>query len=495
MEEQVEPSPLYRQVADHYRSAIRLGTLAADQRLPSLRDMMRTHQVSLSTAVQACRCLESEGLVEARTRSGYFVVAASGANTSPLSARSIEASDATDVDLFSASVDELLAMARRKPIDVDLAIATCAPCLYPTAELRKLTTAVIRDDENILVSSASSSGNARLRQALARRALARGIRVAPEEVIVTHGASEGLALALRAVTRPGDAVLLESPTYYGALQLLHSLDVAAIELPTNTQHGLLPEAVEFALREQSRVAAIVNMPTLHNPLGSTMPNEARERLVALCATHGIALIEDDVYADLHPGASRLRAQKSWDRSGHVIYCASLNKSLSPGLRLGWMLGGRWHDSIETLKMAQSRPKEELQQRVAARFLESSAFDRHIRRLHRVLERQRQEMVALVGETFPAGSAVHNVDAGMLLWVKLPGGVSSRRLFSAALDQRIRIVPGAIFSSSPYFDAYIRLSCGWPLSRERVDAVAKLGQLCDDLKSGSSAHRSGGPAPA
>lgn len=476
MEDQDDGCPLYQRVADHYRQAIRLGALAANQKLPSLRTMMRTHQVSLSTTLQACRQLESEGLVEAQSRAGYFVVEAPGMGASVRAAGPKEAG----VDLASATLDELLAMSRRKPVSVDLGIATCAPHLYPIADLRKITAAVIRADEDVLVSPASSSGNEELRQMLARRALARGIQTAPEELIVTHGVSEGLALALRAVTQPGDTVLLESPTYYGLLQALSSLAVKAIELPTNSRHGLLPEAVEFALRDQARVAAIVNMPTLHNPLGSTMPNEARERLVALCASHGIALIEDDVSADLHPGASTLRAQKSWDRDGHVIYCASLNKSLSPGLRLGWMLGGRWRDAIESLKMTISRPKEELPQRVAARFLESGAFDRHLRRLRSALARQREEMVALIRETFPEGSVVNDVDAGMLLWVKLPRNVSSRRLFSEALEHRIRIVPGALFSSSPYFDGYIRLSCGWPLNKERVEAVETLGRLCGAL---------------
>lgn len=482
MKEEVEQHrPRYWQIAEHYRKAIELGTLSPGQRLPSLRDLMRAHSVSLSTAIESCRYLESGGWIEARARSGYFVIGdPSQIRQAELGAPVVDSS--SDLDIHSASTAEVLSMLRDYEVSADLAVATCAPQLYPATELRKLMMSVMRESECILASPAPALGNADFKRALARRALSRSINVTPEEIIVTHGASEGLALALRAVTKPGDAVLLESPTYYGALQLLDSLGVEAIELPTNTKFGLLPEAVEFALREHPRVAAVVNMPTLHNPMGSSMPNESRQRLVALCASHDIALIEDDVHADLHPGAAQLRAQKAWDRTGHVIYCSSLNKTLSPGLRLGWLLPGRWRGAIEAMQMSQSRPKEDLPQRVAARFLDSSSFERHLKRLHAALERQRADMIALIRETFPEHCEVQDVNAGLLLWVKLPNGVSSRQLFRKALENRIRILPGAIFSDSSYFDSYIRLSCGWPVTKERACAVAKLGWLCHQLAS-------------
>lgn len=480
MEKQEEQNhPLYRQIAERYRNAIELGALSPGQRLPSLRDLMRAHSVSLTTAVECCRYLESEGWVEARARSGYFVIEdLSKIRQAEPDAPVAEPSN--DCGSQSASIAEILSMLRDHKVCVDLAAATCAPQLYPTAELRKLTMSVIRENECILTSPPPSLGNFDFKRAVARRALLRSISVSPEEVIITHGASEGLALSLRAVTKRGDAVLLESPAYYGVRQLLDSLGVEAIELPTSTQFGLLPEAVEFALREHPRVAAVVNMPTLHNPLGSSMPNETRQKLVALCAAHNIALIEDDVYAEMHPGASQLMAQKAWDRTGHVIYCSSLNKTLSPGLRLGWLLPGRWRAAIEAMQMSQSRPKEDLPQRVAARFLDSGSFDRHLKRLHAALERQRTDMISLIRETFPQHCAVQDGTAGPLLWVKLPKGTSSRGLFREALENRIRILPGAIFSESPYFDRYIRLSCGWPMTKDRASAVAKVGQFCHRL---------------
>ncbi|ENO81846.1 GntR family transcriptional regulator [Thauera sp. 27] len=470
--------PLYQKIASHYQEAIESGALKPGQRLPSLREMTRAHGISLSTAVQACRALEETGWLEARARSGNFVrnTAHAGHHQTHELGLGTERTDQLDELL---SIDAILAAARHSKVDVDLSAASCAPHLYPASELRKLAVAVMRGAPDILASSAHPLGNLAFRQAVAHRMLKRGVQVSPQSVIVNHGASEGLALALRAVARPGDAVLLESPTYYGIRQLLETFGVRSVELPTSAQCGLVVEAVEFALRETSRVVAVVNMPTLHNPTGSTMPNEARERLVSLCESHNIALIEDDVYADLHPNVLKLRPQKYWDRNGIVIYCSSFNKTLSPGFRLGWMLGGRWHATIEALSMVQSRPKEELQQRVVARFLESGSYDRHIQHVRENIWRQRQTVAALVKDAFPDGTYVHDTRAGLSMWVKLPASVSSRRLFRRALENRIRVLPGAIFSSSTYFDSYIRLGCGWPLDDERRRAISKVGQLCQD----------------
>lgn len=480
MEDQIEESwPRYRQIAEQLSRAIELGTLCPDQRFPSLRQLMRSYSISLSTAVATYRLLESQGWAEARDRSGYFVVN-HGNKTQLKKLNQPIVEPLTESNIRLACTADILLMMRNTEVSADFAVASCAPELYPAEELRKLMMAVIRDNERILTLATSAPSNNEFKSALARRALLRGINVSPEEIIVTHGASEGLALALRAVTKSGDAVLLESPTYYGVLQLLNSLGVKAIELPTSKTTGLLPEAVEFALREHPRVVAVVNMPTLHNPLGSTMSNDNKRKLVELCVAHKVALIEDDVYGELHPDACRLQAQKAWDKTGHVIYCSSLNKTLSPGMRLGWLLPGRWRSEIEKIQSSQSRPRDNLPQLVAARFLSSSSYDRHLKRLHASLVRMRKNMIELIRQSFPEGCEIDEANAGLILWIKLPNGVSSLELFKKALENRIRILPGAIFSGSSYFDNYIRLTYGWPLTQERAAALEKVGQLCHQL---------------
>lgn len=188
----------------------------------------------------------------------------------------------------------------------------------------------------LLTQAVTPNGHPDLQSAVARRALEMGVQVAPDDVVVTHGCIEAVNLALRAVAQPGDTVAVESPTYYGLLQVLECLGMRAVEIPTSPRTGISLEALEMAVQAYGNIRAVVVVPNLQNPLGSIMPDAAKRRLAAFCEAHAIPLIEDDTYSALGDGPAPLKAIKAWDRTGNVIYCASLNKTIAPGLRLGWM---------------------------------------------------------------------------------------------------------------------------------------------------------------
>lgn len=478
-------SPLYRRLADHYLQAIGSGALSEGDRMPSVRALMRTHSISLSTALQACRHLEDRGWLEARSRLGYFV-------RRPRRAELLAAAEVTDPAPpdpaaylgIHAKVSAFIASSQKHHVVSDLAMAVCAPELYPAQALRTAALRVLRQRPNLLATMARFGGHPPFKAVMARRLLMRGVNAAPDEVIVTHGCVQGLNLALRAVCAPGDTVAVESPSYYGLLQVIESLGLKALEIPTSPHTGLSLDALAFALQGAHTVKAVVCMPNLHNPLGSVMPDAHKERLVALCEQLAIALIEDDIYADLADDAP-LRPLKAWDRTGNVIHCSSFNKVLGPGLRLGWMLAGRWHARIEMLLYAQTRSVEELPQRVGTAMLTGGTYERHLQRLRATLGTQRERMAETVAASFPAGTRLSMPAGGMVLWVELPQRLSSQRLFETALAQGIRIVPGSQFSDSLRFDHFIRLSCGLPVTAQTKQAVAKLGNLVAlSLKSGA-----------
>ncbi|HJV92150.1 MAG TPA: PLP-dependent aminotransferase family protein, partial [Azonexus sp.] len=315
------------------------------------------------------------------------------------------------------------------------------------------------------------------RNVLAKRAMANGMVLAPEEILVTQGCIEALNLALRAVTQPGDIVAVESPTFYGLLQVLEALGLRALEIPTSPQTGISIEALQLAVQSKDPIKALVVVPHLQNPLGSIMPDSHKARLVEFCTRHQIPLIEDDTYSALTNQDAPLKALKAWDRDGNVIHCASLHKVLAPGLRLGWMNAGRWQSRVEMLKYVQSRNNEELAQLAAADFMASGAFERHLRRLRTCLKNQRARTAQMIVTHFPDGTRLTDPDGGLALWVALPEGLSSRQLFDAALSEGIFIAPGLMFSNSQRFDGYIRLNCGAPITPEIEAALKRLGQLC------------------
>lgn len=479
--------PLYQQLASHYRSAIRAGSLMPGDRMPSLRGLMRQHDVSLSTAMQLSRHLESEGWLEARPRSGYFVRRPLRSTLATVTEpRMNHTPDPAQYVGIHARVSDFVSRGRLHMVKTNLAVARCSPKLYPGEALKQAAMRVLRKKPDILVSATSPRGNAELRTVLAKRSLALGLTLSPDQVQITNGCIEALNLALRAVAQPGDTIAVESPTFYGLLQVLESLGLRALEIPTSPQTGISIDALELAIQTYDNIKAVVVVPHLQNPLGSIMPDAHKQRLVQLCETSAITLIEDDTYSELvsesRRGDAPLRAMKSWDTTGNVIYCASLHKILAPGLRLGWMTAGRWQARVEMLKFSQTRSNEELSQRAAADYIASPAYDRHLRRLRSTLLVQRQQTAEAIASHFPAGTRLTVPDGGLSLWVELPQQLSSKRVFDAALQEQILVSPGLMFSNSLRFDPFLRISCGWPVDKEVEHALRRLGQIVRSLLS-------------
>jgi len=250
----------------------------------------------------------------------------------------------------------------------------------------------------------------------------------------------------------------------------------ALEIPTSPSTGISLEALELAMQTYDNIKAVVVVPHLQNPLGSIMPDAHKQRLVTLCEAKNIPLIEDDSYSALANGDKIPTAAKHWDQSGNVIYCASLHKILAPGLRLGWMLGGRWQARISMFKYAQTRYNEELSQLIAATFLQSSSYDRHLRKLRTTLTQQREKMAEGIATYFPEGTRLTMPDGGVSVWVEMPPQVSSRAVFDAALRQDILVSPGLLYSNSNRFDHFLRLNCGAPHSIEIDRALISLGHI-------------------
>ncbi|HEV3430384.1 MAG TPA: PLP-dependent aminotransferase family protein [Paraburkholderia sp.] len=472
--------PLYRQLAGQYRRSIESGVLRAGDRMPSMRAFMRQHEVSLATATESYRVLEREALIEARPREGYFVRAI--ASTLP-AAREPDWQEAQAEAQFvgiHASISALVARWQQVPDALNLGGVTAADALFPGEALQKIAVRTLRHRPDLLTAPGHERGDPNLRAVIARRALAAGFTVHPDEIVMTHGGTEAVNLALRAVTQPGDTVAVESPCFYGLLQVLESLGLRALEIPASPTTGLSIEALDFALRQQAGVKALVVVPHLQNPLGCVMPDAHKQRIVELCTEAGVAVIEDDPYRELVESETPPRALKSWDTQGCVIHCTSFNKTLAPGMRVGWMAGGRWHSRIAMLKFAQSRLNEPLSQAVLAEFLQSQAHERHLRRLRERLGLQRARMAQGISASFPEGTRFTPPSGGMAFWIELPAGVDSMAMFDAALAERIRIMPGTVFSNSGRFERFIRVSCPGPDPQSADAALARIGAIAHRL---------------
>lgn len=471
---------LYRQLASHYSAAIEKGTMPPGTRMPSVRELMLRHGVSLSTGLQALRWMEEQGLVEARPRIGYFVRAPAVVRLP--AAREPELGSAVEVDASPFSginprISIFLEKARQANVQVDLGTAMPAPELFDAASLNRLAIALLREQPNILLQGATIRGtHPEFQAAMALHALGCGIRIAPEEVMATLGNSEAVNLALAAVTEPGDIVAVESPTFFGLLQGIETQGLRTLEIPSSPHTGISLEALELAVQNQPRIKAVIVVPHLQMPTGCVMPDSHKQRLVAFCNEHNLALIEDDIYRDLVEAQHPARPIKAWDAEGQVIYCASFNKTFAPGLRQGWMNAGRWHTRVQMLKYARTRNMQSWSQLLAARGVNAPSYERRLRTLRAALRTQRESSAQAIATHFPPGVRLSLPPGGLSLWLELPQGASSTLLHEQALARGIRIAPGPMFSNSGRYERFIRLSCGMPFDARVEQAYRELGGL-------------------
>ena len=290
---------------------------------------------------------------------------------------------------------------------------------------------------------------------------------------------EAVQLSLLAVARQGDAVAIESPAYFGSLQLIEALGLKAVEIPSGPRDGMDLDALERVLKTR-RIAAVLVVTNFSNPLGCLMPDANKERLVAMLAAREVPLIEDDLYGDLYFGPSRPRAAKCFDQRGLVLHCGSFSKTLAPGWRIGWVAAGRFRERVSLLKFAQTIATASLQQLAMAEFLAGGHYERHLRSLRKSVAATMHSLGDCVAAHFPAGTRATRPEGGGVLWVELPAGISALKLHDRALEAGIAIAPGPIFSARQGYENCIRLSSGVVWSPRIEAAVATLGRIAAEL---------------
>lgn len=463
----------YEALAEEIAQSIRTGVMKLGDRLPSVRQASERRDVSPSTVFQAYYLLEARGLIRARERSGYYVIA--GDQSLPpepeVSSRPAEESTAVDV---SQLVFDVLQSTRTRDV-VPFGSAFPSPLLFPLPRLARSMAASVQDMNPWSTVDDLTPGNASLRRQIALRYLADGLHIHTDEIIISNGALEALNLCLQAVTRPGDSVVIESPTFYAALQALERIGLNAIEVPTHPRDGIDLDALAHAL-ERHKPKACWLMTNFQNPLGSLMPDEKKKALVELLAEHEVPLIEDDVYGELYFGSRRPLPAKAFDRKGLVMHCSSFSKCLAPGYRVGWAVPGRFAERVARLKLTTTLSTSAPAQAALADYLAKGGYDKHLRQLRHALSVQQSAMSQAVVRYFPKGTKATRPNGGYFLWIELPGRVNTLEVHRQALSLGISSAPGPMFSARRSFTNCIRLNYGHIWNAKAEAALATLGRL-------------------
>lgn len=452
----------YERLSDRYRALIASGAYAPGDRLPSLRSIAETEGLGINTVRTALELLERDALVRARERGGYFV----RARALPAEYASPAACHVAEGLPAGQKIELLLSREGRA---TGFALAEPDASLLPVARLERLFAAL----SGPWIAYGRHEGEEELKRRIAAFYDPYHGHLAPDDIVVTNGATEAIGVALRALVRPGDAVAVESPTYYDFFRQLAAARARIVEVPIAEGRGMDLDLLAKELVRR-RIRMIIAQPNVQNPTGTLMPDEDKRRLVELADRHGAILVQDDVYGDL--AFSRLRPSNlsvfgDYER---LVYISSFSKSLAPGLRIGWMHAPGFRREIAATKGLTSLATCHPAQRVLAAFLAGRAFGRHLVSMRAALSSQLADYLDFLSGALPEGSSVLSPAGGCLLWIALPGRCDASRAFELAAREGIFVAPGELFSANPFFRRHIRINFGHRLDQEQR---AKLGRFC------------------
>lgn len=466
----------YEQLEQRLREQIRIGQLAVGERMPSVRQLSRDATLSKSTVLAAYARLEAEGLIEARPRSGYFVAA----QTQSASTLTKPATSEPSIQPVPVSVGQVLVDIMEKGTAFDLLPPPPKPVHDSNEPLRRCLARALRRQSRLEQEYYDEpQGLLMLREQLSHRLAHGGSQVSASELVVTSGCQHALLLALMATTQPGDVVAIESPGFYGAFQLLEALGLQALELPCSVDTGISPDALALALQHWP-VKALMLSPSYSTPTGACMPEASKLKILSLAKTHGVAIIEDDIYGELPFGLQRPRTLHSYDDTGSVLLCSSFSKCLSRDLRVGWMAPGKYLEKVKRLKVVTSLASSATAQQGVSEYLADGAYDRYLRQRRQQYRRQCDQLQELIVQHLPMATACSYPQGGLALWLELPESVDSLQLFHQARQQGITITPGRLFTAQERYHHFLRLSFAQPWTQERQDALRSLGKMIANI---------------
>ena len=477
--------PLYGQIQQHIARLIQEGALPPHTRLPATRRLANDLGVNRITVSNAYAELEAAGLVYAHTGRGTFV----SATPEPQSGPPSEPAASGEWPLWQQALaahptppdgrwSSLLARAQEPGV---ISFSGGVPDLdtFPVDDFRRAMQTVFKRDGQAAMGYGSVQGYAPLCEAIARFLGEHGMAVAPGEVFIASGSQQALSLVAMALVRPGDTVIVESPTYSNAIQLFNWLDVRLVGVPTDDE-GLRVDLLEHLLKHH-RPRLIYAIPTFHNPTGATLSGSRRRTLLALAERYGVPVVEDDYVSDLRYDGPREPSLRALDRAGNVIHVSTFSKTLMPGPRVGFVLArGPLLERLVALKRRTDLGTSGLIQRALEVYVGEGRWRAHTRRVSRVYRQRRDAMLAAMERCFPLQAEWTPPKGGFFVWVRLPAGVSITDLYLAAIEQGVAFAPGPLFfPGAPAYPAF-RLGYSQTPPERIAVGIERLGRALHEV---------------
>lgn len=489
--------PLYQQICHSLREAILSGQLPEGVRLPTERALAASLGVNRTTVMNAYNELASEGLIEGHVGRGTLVRRShydpindfemelpSWLYSLPAGERALLGPDAT-------MLSELASMGERKEI-ISFAPGSPALSLLPAELVSSVFVDGAEDARQRAMGYCPVEGLQSLRRAIAARMRQRGVAVDAQHILILSGSTQGIGLVGRILLSQGDEVVVEAPTYLGAIQTFRALGARVISVPTDSD-GMRVDLLETVLARH-RPRLIYTLPTFQNPTGSVMSPERRRRLLLLAKRYQTPILEDDPYGELYFDGKEPQPLKALDNSGQVLYLSTFSKCLAPGLRVAWLAAPE--PVIERLtlhKQVFDLNTNALGQWIVAEMLRLGLFDEHLASLRQQYKRKRDLMLQAIEKYWPAGARVNAPRGGFHLWCRLPGDMRARTLLREVAADRVAFVIGEPFHVDGGGQYNLRLSYAFPEEEHIEEGIRRIGLAMQRLLARRNSHDSP-PAP-
>ena len=456
----------YQQLAEAIKQQIKQKTWRVGEKIPSLRAASKSYSVSSSTVLQAYHLLEAQGWIKAKPQSGYFVCVHS-ANTVN------QRGGLSDCDNYNDKLFDYMKTSGTKGYDLGSPFPHFS--LFPFSELNRHMVSAGRKVNFDMIVENQPPGNEALRRIIAQRYLAQGVMICHDDITITSGAMDALNMSLQVTCEPGDTVIVESPSFYGAIQSIKRAGLKVIEVEVCPRQGINLEQLSAAF-EQYDVRACWLMVNFHNPTGSVLSDAKKSQLLELANKYDVLIIEDDVYADLYFGSQKPRPIKYWDVEDRVLLCGSFSKSLAPGYRIGWVVNHRFSQKLQKCQFLSTLAVSAPVQEGIADYLKYSSYDNHLRKLRKKFHQNMESFCTNLESQLPDTTVVNRPDGGYFIWVQFPSNVNTEKLYYKLLEQDISVAYGELFAFYKGYESCLRVNVSQVSTDEIPFVVVKIAQF-------------------
>src|SRR5215213_6399608 len=470
---------LTQQLVDRFAAAIDSGELEPGEKLPPTRELAELVGVNHLTAARVYRRLSELGYVTASVGRGTFVRALAPAGSAELGDDwQIYALPKHELSYSEQVLADAMSSAGQPGL-ISLAVGWPSPRHYPTEELARITADVFAEEGGDALAYLPAEGLYAFREQLASRGRRFGYADDPDEIIVTSGAKQGISLAARATLEPGDVAIVESPTFAGLLDSLRQTGARVIGVPVDENGFDVAQLERLLARHEVKLVALQT--ANQNPTGRDLSAERRTRLAELAMERNFFVLEDRVYGDASFGREPVRPIRAL-APAHVIYVNSLSKVVGGGLRAGWVAArGPVRERIAMLKLESDFHSATLIQHIAARWLATGAYDRHVEHTKPFYRERRDALLAALERHMPGEYQADPPHGGHHVWVTLIRPLDQRALYTEAARHGVAFTPGDAVTAERRSQTSFRLSFSLVEPPELDEGVRRLARAVREVR--------------